>query len=247
MLLLNPTRSRTCTIVQNKHKPKHKFLPSETPGCIRQKHDRWPQAHHVLTRWPARPGFSPYDVLEQPRDGPYSKRRFYELVMVYHPDRWVHGTYHGIPKQTRVERYRIILAANAILSDPVRRRAYDEYGVGWTPGGADLSRRSPGQPWKGGNGGNDGNSRNAKGQRDEQYPSGGDSCHWEGQPRGSQQRPIFMDNSSFAAMLLWLASSLSYLLWSVASSRAESISKRQDLIHKRLLRELDSIAARRYK
>ncbi|KAK8073435.1 hypothetical protein PG994_004334 [Apiospora phragmitis] len=80
-------------------------------------HDRWAKEHQVLTRWPSQAKCNPYEVLEQPRNGSYSKRRFYELVMVYHPDRWMHGTYPDITKATRVERYRLILAANAILSD----------------------------------------------------------------------------------------------------------------------------------
>ncbi|TLS30091.1 hypothetical protein PpBr36_02658 [Pyricularia pennisetigena] len=222
---LNQTRSRACTIVKNKHIS----LSIDTPGGIRQKHDRWPHAHHILTRWPSRPDCSPYEVLEQPRNGAYSKRRFYELVMVYHPDRWVHGTYHGIPKETRVERYRLILAANAILSDPVRRKAYDEHGVGWTAGGNHSSRR-----------------RQTQTDRPEKSASSGASCHWQQQPSGRKQRPIFMRNGSFAVMLLCFATSLSCLLWLTAFYRAESISKRQNFIQKQLMEELDSIASRRY-
>ncbi|TLD11592.1 hypothetical protein PspLS_11550 [Pyricularia sp. CBS 133598] len=250
MPLLNPTRSRTSTIVKNNHKS----LSIGNPRGVRQKHDRWPHAHHILTRWPSRPDCSPYDVLEQPKNGPYNKRRFYELVMVYHPDRWIHGTYHDIPKQTRVERYRLILDANAILSDPVRRRAYDEYGVGWTPAGTVTSRGRQARPSKGSSDGGGVSSRSAQatwenmdGQWREQSAAGGANCHWQQQSSGSEQRPIFMRNSSFAVIVLCLASSLSCLLSAVAFSRAESISRRQNSIHKRLLGELDSIAARRYK
>lgn len=98
----------------------------------------------VLTRWPPQSRCTPYDILEQSRHGPYNKRRFHELVMVYHPDRWLHSTYHGIPKATRVERYRMMVAANAILSDPIKRRAYDTYGVGWEADGPVTGSRHNG-------------------------------------------------------------------------------------------------------
>lgn len=86
---------------------------------------------HILTSWPTRSHITPYDILEQPKDQSYNRRRFYQLVMVYHPDRWQHTSYHGVSKAARVERYRLIIEADKILSNPVKRKAYDERGVGW--------------------------------------------------------------------------------------------------------------------
>ncbi|KAJ5294806.1 hypothetical protein N7508_009627 [Penicillium antarcticum] len=37
----------------------------------------------------------------------------------------------GLSKDERVERYRLIVAAHEILSDPQKRTAYDVYGIGW--------------------------------------------------------------------------------------------------------------------
>jgi hypothetical protein len=81
---------------------------------------------------------SPYDVFNQSRGDKYSKRRFYELVMKYHPDRNSHPDESTsspnpckCPKEEMLERYRLVVAANAILSDPEKRAAYDNFGLGW--------------------------------------------------------------------------------------------------------------------
>jgi DnaJ domain len=86
----------------------------------------WPNSplHEVPT---------PYEIFRQKKAAPYSKRRFYELVKIYHPDRDIHQcSYPGRAScKTRLERYRLIIAANEILSDPAKRRAYDRWGAGW--------------------------------------------------------------------------------------------------------------------
>ena len=66
----------------------------------------------------------------------YSKSRFYELVKLYHPDR-SNDPYDEMPQAVKIERYRLIVAANKILSDPVKRTAYDRFGAGWN-GRAEL-------------------------------------------------------------------------------------------------------------
>lgn len=74
---------------------------------------------------------TPYDIFNQSRNQPYSKRRFYELVKLYHPDRSV-SSEESCQPEVRLERYRLVIAANAILSDPSRRAAYDSTGHGWS-------------------------------------------------------------------------------------------------------------------
>ena len=78
---------------------------------------------------------TPYQIFQQKNSAPYSKRRFYELVKLYHPDKHCHdedGSRMGtLSYAVKIERYRLVVAANEILSDPVKRRAYDEYGAGW--------------------------------------------------------------------------------------------------------------------
>jgi hypothetical protein len=68
-------------------------------------------------------------------DAPYTKHRFYQLVKVYHPDRHSHTPdIDNIPHAIRLERYRLIVAANDLLSDPSKRQLYDVHGLGWTGG-----------------------------------------------------------------------------------------------------------------
>lgn len=78
---------------------------------------------------------TPYDIFELERGAVYSKQKFYELVKMYHPDR--HSgiapdqPIHKLSQVERTERYRLVVQAHEILSDPVKRRAYDASGNGW--------------------------------------------------------------------------------------------------------------------
>lgn len=78
---------------------------------------------------------TPYQILRLKKDSPYSKRRFYELVKIYHPDRNGHDVGSSdtsvLPGSIKMERYRLIVTAHEILSDPVKRCAYDKSGAGW--------------------------------------------------------------------------------------------------------------------
>ncbi|KAI4207976.1 MAG: hypothetical protein LQ346_000313 [Caloplaca aetnensis] len=79
---------------------------------------------------------TPYQIFQLGEKAPYSKRRFYELVKLYHPDRHGHccNVPHvdSLPSDSKMQRYRLVVAANDILSDPSRRRAYDHSGAGWS-------------------------------------------------------------------------------------------------------------------
>lgn len=83
--------------------------------------------------WPSTPSFTPYEVLNIHRSAPYSKHRYYDLVKIYHPDRPYneHPLCKNITPKVRLQRYRIVVAAHEILSDPDRRAAYDQFGTGW--------------------------------------------------------------------------------------------------------------------
>ncbi|KAJ5156338.1 hypothetical protein N7492_009141 [Penicillium capsulatum] len=85
-------------------------------------------------KWPNTPSFSPYDVLNLHRSAPYSKSRYYELVKIYHPDRPCqdHPLCRNLSREVRTQRYRIVVTAHEILSDPNRRAAYDHTGAGWS-------------------------------------------------------------------------------------------------------------------
>ncbi|KAL8866470.1 MAG: hypothetical protein Q9174_006285, partial [Haloplaca sp. 1 TL-2023] len=79
---------------------------------------------------------TPYQIFQMEKTALYSKRRFYELVKLYHPDR--HAHFCNLPQidrlspDTKMKRYRLVVAANDILSDPSRRKAYDQCEAGWS-------------------------------------------------------------------------------------------------------------------
>ncbi|KAL8952994.1 MAG: hypothetical protein Q9222_001109 [Ikaeria aurantiellina] len=132
--------------------------PQGTPTGQKNSY-RWQQRHHSRQRnyataqesrstsssghdeslWPELPTPSavptPYQIFQASKMAPYSKRRYYELVKLYHPDRHQHCC--NIPhidclsSDTKMKRYRLVVAANDILSDPSRRKAYDLWGAGW--------------------------------------------------------------------------------------------------------------------
>ena len=102
--------------------------PKETPRRVSNEL-YWPQ----LASATAIP--TPYQIFQQSKTAPYSKCRFYELVKLYHPDRHVSESLsseiYDVPLNVKIERYRLIVAANGILSDPEKRAAYDKHGLGW--------------------------------------------------------------------------------------------------------------------
>ncbi|KAI9676911.1 MAG: hypothetical protein M1817_006750 [Caeruleum heppii] len=124
------------------------FLLPPIPTACTQTHTSRRYAHiHSssssstarLPPWPSLPGNpppipTPYQIFSQRKGTPYSKRRFYELVKLYHPDTACNVSTGGLHDAVRLDRYRLVVKANDILSDPVKRAAYDRYGAGW--GGA---------------------------------------------------------------------------------------------------------------
>ncbi|KAI1139415.1 hypothetical protein F5Y05DRAFT_346769 [Hypoxylon sp. FL0543] len=142
--------------------------------------------------WPSSPHPTPYEIFGQHKSAPYSKTKFYELVKIYHPDRHRHVHAHSLSHTARLERYRLVVAANQILSDPTRRRAYDLYGAGW--GGVRSMenmnrevyrswRNTPGNP-----------SMNATWEDWERWYNERDG-------KKEQQRPVYVSNQLFASVL----------------------------------------------
>lgn len=75
---------------------------------------------------------SPYEIFDMQRRDSYTKHKYYELVKIYHPDRPSHVSgCENLTHIERLERYRLIVLAHEILSDPAKRSAYDSYGAGW--------------------------------------------------------------------------------------------------------------------
>lgn len=150
---------------------------------------------------------TPYQIFQQKNSAPYSKRRFYELVKLYHPDKHCHdgdGSKKGsLSYDVKMERYRLVVAANEILSHPVKRRAYDEYGAGWNSRPDIHDRR---QEW-----GNDAN-RNWSGFHDNSSPAR--NATWEDWEKWYQrnekgeripQKPIYLSNEGFLSLIALIA------------------------------------------
>lgn len=89
---------------------------------------------------------SPYEIFDMHKTGAYGKHtkiKYYELVKIYHPDR--NGvSCEGLSQPERLERYRLIVLAHEILSDPSKRNAYDAYGAGWGARQHSATRHSRG-------------------------------------------------------------------------------------------------------
>lgn len=123
-------------------------------------------------------------------------------MKLYHPDRHDHElSYDGLSYATKLERYRLVVAANDILSDPVKRGAYDCYGAGWN-GQPDVMRPrgasgfSTEQGERGWGGGPRGPSQNATWE---------DWEKWYQKDAGKPQEPRFVSNSAFLGLILAFA------------------------------------------
>ncbi|KAK4148975.1 hypothetical protein C8A00DRAFT_19287 [Chaetomidium leptoderma] len=81
--------------------------------------------------WPTSANPTPYEILGVVGGAPYSKARYFQLAKLYHPDHQHHTSDGDIPHLTKIERYRLVVAANEILSNPNNKRMYDLYGFGW--------------------------------------------------------------------------------------------------------------------
>ncbi len=90
---------------------------------------------------------TPYEIFDLEQSAAYSKHKFYELVKIYHPDRHLledNPCSRDLSHGERLERYRLVILAHEILSDPVKRRAYDHHGAGWADYQRATSRHSQG-------------------------------------------------------------------------------------------------------
>lgn len=177
--------------LQRQHKPRgYATYSNRSP---KEPGDGFPGGHH---RWPTSEHPTPYEIFDQKRGAPYSKARFFQLVKIYHPDRHRHhARSDALSHVVRLERYRLIVAANDILCDPTKRRAYDLYGTGWgSKLGLDNYNREADRAWRQ----RPGNaSMNATWE---------DWERWYDERSGDkkQQRPVFMSNELFVGVLCTL-------------------------------------------
>ncbi|KAF2857809.1 hypothetical protein K470DRAFT_205121, partial [Piedraia hortae CBS 480.64] len=165
---------------------------------------------------------TPYQIFAMGRNEHYTKTRFLQLAKIYHPDISHHS---GLSRQVRLERYRLVVAAHHILSDPVKRSTYDRLGAGWERAIEVSERRSKRQDpiWQ-----------NATWEDWERfYQNCNDEC-----TKKKCTAPVYMPNSHFAVLVICLA-----ILGSTANSwRAQEsgsrIVEKRDNVHDQAAREL---------
>ena len=180
-------------------------------------------------------------------DGTYSKAGYYKLVKIYHPDLHVHSVgstrgYNDISHATKTERYRLIVAAHTILSDPVKRSAYDRFGAGWN-GRAEVGAR---ETWS---------------QPSPFHPAGPFSQSWhdpsdpvwqnatwedweryhDNKANPTKKAPVYMKNSYFLAVVIALSIIGSSLNVNRAKDNGTYIVEARDLVHDRASKNLRQV------
>src|SRR5262249_52867659 len=137
---------------------------------------------------------------------------------------------NSIPQHVRLERYRLIVAAHAILSDPLRRSAYDRYGAGWN-GHPEAAGRSRGRAsW--GNGPDPmQNATWEDWERFYQHSNSGGAAH-------GQQTPIWMSNGAFVALIMMVAALGGVGQATRAGNYAQTLVDQRDRVHNEASRNL---------
>ncbi|MCJ1471623.1 hypothetical protein MMC13_000263 [Lambiella insularis] len=147
---------------------------------------------------------TPYQIFRLKKGAPYSKKRYYELAKIYHPDKHASGDDSPSPdiisQAVKLERYRLVVAANDILSNPVKRRAYDAYGAGWDGrpemgSTKDHWRYAEGKGWSGFNE----NSSPARCATWEDWEK------WYQRNSKEKQEPVYFSNGSFIILIIIFA------------------------------------------
>ncbi|KAL5627833.1 hypothetical protein BROUX41_002581 [Berkeleyomyces rouxiae] len=195
--------------------------------------------------WPATPNPSPYEIFNIPSNSAYDKRRFAELVKLYHPDRHQQAAC-TIDTATRLDRYRLVVLANELLSNPAKRRAYDQYGLGWSPdtgsgatapAGMHASSRQTAHHWQSPSA----NSawRNATWEDweawHEQQAAGAGAGTGS---RSTKQTPIYMSNGAFATLVVVLLGVASAAHYFYMDDQAASLAHSRQQENKRIMRML---------
>ena len=199
-----------------------------------EKHFDWPlppKGHKCPT---------PYQIFDLQKNQAYSKARFYQLVKIYHPDR-SDSCNSSISHEMKSERYRLVVAANIILSDPVKRSAYDRIGAGWD-GKLDITGKN-------GNGG----GPFQQNWRDPSDPVW-QNATWEDWERWREARedeamgvkrekqsPLYMNNGYFVALIALLALMGSSANVHRAQENGQNFVEQRDIVHDRAAKELRKV------
>ena len=181
--------------------------PRRTPfGCFANTRSNTSHAAPLKDPPPWPDAFSPnavptpYQIFGLKKGSPYSKRRFYELVKIYHPDRHnlesESSNTQSLPRSMKTERYRLIVTAHEILSDPVKRSAYDISGAGWD---GRLDHCAPKYTW--------GRNNDTRWSGFDTNDSPFGNATWEDwekwyQRDKAKQEPVYFSNGGFLTLVL---------------------------------------------
>ncbi|KAF2211920.1 hypothetical protein CERZMDRAFT_106229 [Cercospora zeae-maydis SCOH1-5] len=207
----------------------------------RQWEHKWPEAPKGQ-RHP-----TPYQIFDMKHDAKYSKTAYYKLVKLYHPDLQVNsvGSTRGnleVSNASKMERYRLIVAAHTILSDPVKRSAYDRFGAGWN-GKAEVGDRTTwAQP----------SPFHPAGPFSQSWHDPSDpvwqNATWEDWERYHDNKaypmkkaPVYMKNSYFLAVVVALAIMGSSLNLQRAQDNGTYIVEARDMVHDQASKNLRQV------
>jgi len=181
---------------------------------------------------------TPYQIFNQRKGSPYSKRRFYELVKLYHPDRHnIDGVSDSIAYATKLERYRLVVAANELLSDPVKREAYDCYGAGWNgqPGVMGPQNASDtAQGW------GDYKGRGWEGRRNGPFQNATweDWERWYARGEKAERSPTYVSNGAFVALIVMFAAVGGIGQATRVGNYSMTFIEQRDILHNQMSKEL---------
>lgn len=202
--------------------------------------------------WPSNAFPTPYQIFNCKRGAPYSKARFYELVKLYHPDHFQQRRNEGldIPDPVRLERFRLIVAANAILSDPAKRATYDRSGAGWNlaPVWETTRTNASQRGWRTGREGHGSFARQHYGKGGPNDPA--QNATWEDWERwyqhrthtgtgggGEHQGPLYTSNGTFVTIVFILMSAGALMNISRANINGHNFLEQRDIRHAEISRE----------
>lgn len=193
---------------------------------------------------------TPYQIFAMKHKATYSKSRFYELVKVYHPDLSNGSSPDNVSHQMKMERYRLIVAAHTILSDPAKRSAYDRFGAGWNgraevggqptwaqgsaqPGPFSHSWSDPADPiWQ-----------NATWEDWERFYArrAREQGAAQGTAQEQQGQGLYMQNAYFIALVMLLALMGGSANYNRAQDAGTLFVEQRDLVHDRAAKELRKV------
>lgn len=193
---------------------------------------------------------TPYQIFSLDPGAAYSKARFYQLVKLYHPDRHTsqsNSTSDPISRKIKEERYRLIVAAHDILSDPTKRKAYDRFGSGWH--NSRFGSRNPGesagagpfsQNWEANAANPDANIwKNATWEDWERFYHARARAEGRIHPdEAARSTGIYLQNSYFVLIVAILAFTGSMANFTRAQSEGQYFVDQRDIIHDRAAKEL---------